>query len=73
MFDKIDVPNVNDQNDDDDDGGIVEANNTFLSDNEFVEQMQDQSNYNTKDLEQKLEEADKLIMELKKDLAEAKE
>ena len=53
MFDKINVGADGNQNDDDDDG-IVEANNTFLSDNEFVEQMDDKSNYNTLDLQSKL-------------------
>ena len=61
MFAKINVGGDGNQNDDDDDG-IVEANNTFLSDNEFVEQMDDKSNYNTLDLQSKLQEADMLII-----------
>ena len=64
MFDKVEVGDIvhTDGNQDD---GIVEANNTFLSDNDFVEQMEDKNDYNSKQLEAKLLEADKMIMDLK--------
>ena len=54
------------------DDGIVEANNTFLSDNDFVEQMEDKNDFNSKQLEAKLQESDRMVMDLQRDLAEAK-